>query len=137
MINRTPLLDPVEVLTTRIGKRVTIDLEHKYCGACVIRASGPPGIWFEKSTLHWIADTVGRKNFEVVLADASGSSTRENFSVEVTARPRVRIDEILADPPVGIDGDSNGDGVREGFGDEFVEIVNEDVRTIDISLWTR
>jgi hypothetical protein len=49
----------------------------------------------------------------------------------------VRIDEILADPPVGIDGDSNGDGVREGFGDEFVEIVNEDVRTIDISLWTR
>lgn len=34
------------------------------------------------------------------------------------------INEVLADPPPGIDGDANGDGYRSSSGDDFVEIYN-------------
>ena len=34
------------------------------------------------------------------------------------------INELLADPPSGPEGDANGDGVRDASDDEFVEIVN-------------
>ncbi|MGH8527175.1 MAG: lamin tail domain-containing protein, partial [Gammaproteobacteria bacterium] len=36
----------------------------------------------------------------------------------------VLINEVLADPPDGIAGDANHDGVRDGTHDEFVELVN-------------
>ena len=36
----------------------------------------------------------------------------------------VVINEVLADPPDGIAGDANHDGVRDGTQDEFVELVN-------------
>jgi hypothetical protein len=37
----------------------------------------------------------------------------------------VLINEVLADPPDGIAGDANHDGVRDGTDDEFIELVNE------------
>ena len=43
------------------------------------------------------------------------------------------INEILADPPPGMDGDSNCDGTRDWSEDEFVEIVNNTNQTLDIS----
>lgn len=36
----------------------------------------------------------------------------------------LRINEVLANPPPGPDGDANGDGQRDAFEDEFIEIVN-------------
>ncbi|MFN2576855.1 MAG: Calx-beta domain-containing protein [Pyrinomonadaceae bacterium] len=47
------------------------------------------------------------------------------------------INEVLADPPDGIAGDANHDGVRDGTQDEFVELVNGNAgETIGISGWT-
>jgi predicted extracellular nuclease len=46
------------------------------------------------------------------------------------------INEILADPASGAAGDANGDGVRNGSQDEFVEIVNLSGGAADISGWT-
>jgi len=46
------------------------------------------------------------------------------------------INEIHADPASGIDGDANGDGVRDSSEDEFVEIVNISGGAVDISGWT-
>lgn len=43
------------------------------------------------------------------------------------------IDEVLADPPAGLDGDSNGDGVRHSTEDEFVEILNISRRPVELS----
>ena len=37
---------------------------------------------------------------------------------------QIVINEFLADPPPDISGDANGDGVRDSFQDEFVELVN-------------
>ncbi len=36
----------------------------------------------------------------------------------------VVLNEVLANPPSGLEGDANGDGVRDPYDDEFVELVN-------------
>ena len=46
------------------------------------------------------------------------------------------INEIHADPASGAAGDANGDGVRDGSRDEFVEILNNSGAATDISGWT-
>ncbi len=49
----------------------------------------------------------------------------------------ITINEILADPASGLQGDANGDGVRSGSRDEFVEIVYDASESaLDISGWT-
>lgn len=47
----------------------------------------------------------------------------------------VRINEVLADPPDGIAGDANHDGVRNSSEDEFLELVNTGSAT-NMSDWT-
>lgn len=46
------------------------------------------------------------------------------------------INEFHADPASGIAGDANRDGVRGTSDDEFVEIYNNSVNSVDISGWT-
>ena len=46
------------------------------------------------------------------------------------------INEFLADPASGLQGDANGDGTRNSSDDEFVEIVNASSASIDISGWS-
>ena len=50
--------------------------------------------------------------------------------------PDLVINEILADPATDILGDSNGDGIRGTYDDEFVEIINNEVTVQDISGFT-
>ncbi len=50
--------------------------------------------------------------------------------------PTLIINEVLADPPTGTDGDANHDGTRDGAQDEFVELVNSTNAAMDISGWT-
>lgn len=56
-------------------------------------------------------------------------------SVTFTGDPTrdVLINEALADPPDGIAGDANHDGVRDSADDEFIELVNTTTHDIDIS----
>lgn len=63
---------------------------------------------------------------------------------ECTARPPVVgelvINEFLADPPSGTAGDANGDGRRDPYEDEFVELVNVSADRLElqgVSIWTR
>ena len=53
----------------------------------------------------------------------------------IGVRSTVVINEILADPPGGSDGDANGDGVRSTYADEFVEILNIGTRVEKIAGW--
>ena len=46
------------------------------------------------------------------------------------------INEFHADPAFGLIGDANGDGVRDAFDDEFVEIVNNTGADVDLGGWT-
>jgi hypothetical protein len=43
------------------------------------------------------------------------------------------LNEVLVDVPAGPDGDANGDGIRDAFDDEFVELVNASDHTLDIT----
>ena len=72
-----------------------------------------------RSTLVVSADNVQSNATTVALA---GSSLRD-----------VVINELLADPPDGLAGDANHDGVRDTSADEFVELVNSTTHDIDLS----
>jgi hypothetical protein len=45
----------------------------------------------------------------------------------------IGINEFLADPPQGLAGDANGDGIRDSSDDEFIEIVNRMNTPVDVS----
>lgn len=47
----------------------------------------------------------------------------------------ILITEILADPPTGLEGDANQDGVRSSSADEFVELFNAGPDGIDLTGW--
>ncbi len=47
----------------------------------------------------------------------------------------VVINEVLVDPAPGGDGDANGDGTRDTYEDEFIELVNRSAIPVDISGW--
>jgi len=72
-----------------------------------------------KTTLLITADTAESNSVTLTLG---GSSLRD-----------VVINEILADPPDGLAGDANHDGVRDSSADEFVELVNSTTNDIDLS----
>lgn len=50
--------------------------------------------------------------------------------------PTVIINEVLADPPMDLAGDANGDGVRSFADDEFVELVNVSAEAVDLAGYT-
>ena len=45
------------------------------------------------------------------------------------------ISEVLADPPSGLAGDANRDGVRDTYEDEFIELYNAGADTISLAGW--
>lgn len=48
----------------------------------------------------------------------------------------VIINEIFADPPAGVSGDANNDGIRSVSDDEFIEFLNNEAGAADISGWS-
>lgn len=46
------------------------------------------------------------------------------------------INEFLADPPAGLLGDANDDGVRSSSGDEFIELLNTGLLTVNLNGWS-
>src|SRR2546421_12165945 len=73
--------------------------------------------------------------FFPVLAAHEGSSQSTNARLKPQIATLI-INEYLADPPDGLAGDANGDGVRDSTQDEFVELVNTGGAPLDISLFT-
>lgn len=51
------------------------------------------------------------------------------------AQALILIHEFLADPPAGLAGDANGDGVRSTTQDEFIELYNNGSQNADLSAW--
>lgn len=71
-----------------------------------------------------------------------GNKTRSFFLlllfVSLWHRPAqalIVINEILADPPSGLVGDANGDGVASISQDEFVELLNTGNNAVNLSGW--
>ncbi|HEY0079065.1 MAG TPA: lamin tail domain-containing protein [Pyrinomonadaceae bacterium] len=75
------------------------------------------------------------------VGEGASSITAISGSVSASAQLRVLartlvVNEVLADPPDGLAGDANQDGIRSGTDDEFVELVNASGSTLDLSGWT-
>lgn len=68
----------------------------------------------------------------VVTADGSESNSVA-LNIGGSALRDVVINEFLADPPDGLAGDANHDGVRDSSADEFIELVNSTTHDIDLS----
>jgi uncharacterized protein (TIGR03437 family) len=68
----------------------------------------------------------------VVTADGVQSNPVA-LTIGGSALRDVVINEILADPPDGIAGDANHDGIRDTADDEFIELVNSTTRDLDLS----
>jgi len=63
-------------------------------------------------------------------------SPRElTLSITDDGTPDIFINEIHADPASGLEGDADGNGIRDGNDDEFVEFVNNQDTDINISNW--
>lgn len=69
------------------------------------------------------------------VTDGQGGLAVQDVTVAVHERPRVRISEVLADPPAGLHGDANGDGIRQTWADEFVELTNDGPERVDVGDW--
>ena len=74
-------------------------------------------------------------NLGMTTIKASAQGVEGSATLNVVA-PSVVINEALADPPDGLAGDANHDGVRSGTDDEFIELVNSTNADIDISGWS-
>jgi hypothetical protein len=74
---------------------------------------------------------------QCAIANGSGViGTSDVGDVSVTCVVlQVKLDEVLARPGTGSYGDTNGDGVRDSFDDEFVEIVNLEPSPVPVSGW--
>jgi len=66
------------------------------------------------------------------LSNAFASPGTFDLTITDNDSPLV-INEILADPGSGLDGDANGDGTRDFADDEFVEIYNTSAESVDLS----
>ena len=96
-----------------------------------IAPSGLPGL----DEIHVLVPSEMRgagKSTLVVTADNSESNS-VTLSLGGSALRDVVINEFLADPPDGLAGDANHDGVRDSSADEFIELVNSTTNDIDLS----
>ena len=67
------------------------------------------------------------------------TATNRNVTGALTltiSKPEVVINELLFDPADGAAGDANHDGVRNGTEDEFIELVNDSDKAVNIAGWT-
>jgi len=83
----------------------------------------------------------GQESFEFLLSDIKGGnnarlSINQSFTLTIEDNDfdfPLLLNEIHADPAIGLEGDANGDGIRDAKEDEFIEFVNTDITAVDLS----
>ncbi|HEX8354300.1 MAG TPA: lamin tail domain-containing protein, partial [Pyrinomonadaceae bacterium] len=99
-------------------------------GPAAVFAVDNPGVASVDSSGLAAGVSAGEASIRVGVGDVSASA-----SLRVSERTLV-VNEVLADPPDGMAGDANHDGVRVGAEEEFVELVNGTGGALDLSGWT-
>ncbi|MCA1626421.1 MAG: Ig-like domain-containing protein, partial [Acidobacteria bacterium] len=94
--------------------------------APIIFSSLDPGVAVIDSSGVVRGIDAGMTTITATAGDVSARATIEIFPLSLV------INEALADPPDGLAGDANLDGVRSASQDEFVEIVNASTSDLDL-----
>jgi hypothetical protein len=99
------------------------------------------GLTFAWESSNTLAATIDQTGLATGVAQGQSTIKASTQNVSGTATlnvsaPTVVVNEVLADPPTGINGDANHDGTRDSSQDEFVELVNSTGGGINISEWT-
>ncbi len=101
----------------------------------IIPSTEMPGV--DEVRLRVPSDLRGAGTVNLFITSDGTDSNRVTVAFTGDPSRDVRINEVLADPPTGIAGDANHDGVRDGTQDEFIELVNEtSSELISLSNWT-
>ncbi len=101
----------------------------------VIPSSSMPGL--DEVHVRVPADLRGAGTVNLSVISDGRESNPVNVNLLGDPSRAIFVNEVLADPPTGADGDANHDGVRDGTQDEFVELVNGSTsETIGMSGWT-
>ncbi|MBV9210409.1 MAG: lamin tail domain-containing protein [Acidobacteria bacterium] len=117
---------PQQIVVNIAGRRVpfeSIEASNETPGLDLIRVILPRDL--RGAGAVSMSLRAGRRESNPVTLTILGDPARDVF-----------INEALADPPYGIAGDANHDGVRDGADDEFVELVNAQDDEVNISGWT-
>ncbi|MDT4968945.1 MAG: uncharacterized protein QOJ64_3682, partial [Acidobacteriota bacterium] len=122
VIFATGVRNATTVTATAAGRALTVE--------SFVASADMPG--FDEIRVRVPADLRGTGTVNLVVRADGRDSNPVTVVFTGTARNDIVINEVLADPPDGIAGDANGDGVRDSSDDEFVEIVNN-AGDIDIS----
>lgn len=98
-------------------------------------------LWhFDENSGDMAADETGN-GFTGHLGSQDSTGYADPEWVKVEKDMKLALNEILIDPATDVDttvvieGDANGDGVREAQGDEFVELVNITTQPLDLTGW--
>lgn len=76
----------------------------------------------------------GKVSFNIKADDVQSNTV--DFDIGAALEGDLLINEVLADPPLGLAGDANHDGIRDGTNDEFIELVNPTTQDLIINNWT-
>ncbi len=139
VLNRPPRIVGTPPLRARVGTTYRYSPQiHNLDGGQIRMETETEGVRLDASTgaLLWTPTRAGDAMFSLIASDPHGAEAVQTFTLSVEARPQVVIDEILADPPPGLEGDANGDGLRDSKADEFVEVLNLGAEAVNIGGWT-
>ncbi|MCK5734059.1 MAG: lamin tail domain-containing protein, partial [Candidatus Latescibacteria bacterium] len=139
-VNDPPVLEAIADTVTMVGRRFRLqvfaddpdvvygDLLSYADDSDLLDVSEDGWIAFEPE-----ATDVGSHTIPITVTDESAASASGSFVLTVLPRPRIVINEVLCDPPS--DGDANRDGAVDPYQDEFIELLNVGLDSVDIGNW--
>ena len=147
VINGQPVKVETVVSNGLVSTFESVDSRSLGTTASGTAAGGSPGTAAGESPSQVASGLRGLDEIHVLVPEAlRGAGSRSlvvtadgvqgnpvTVAIGGSALREVVINELLADPPDGLAGDANHDGVRDTADDEFVELVNSTTRDLDLS----
>lgn len=91
-------------------------------------------------SFSWTPTAADAGTTNTVIFEVDDGTATTSGGVQLVVRTEelahVILNEVHFDPAEGMAGDANGDGVRNAWTDEFVEIYNANTTAVDFSNWT-
>lgn len=87
-----------------------------------------PSTWVQPEPTTSMEADVGMEN-----TDVPSNTGHPCLMASPPVAGELKITEVLSDPPSGMDGDANNDGIRNAYEDEFIEFINTTDHALDLA----